>query len=242
MAAFWTVHWHAGAAPFLHSLAYSSGRRFVGKWFGVLAAFSLSGVWHGWASAVLVEEPYGLLLGVQVWALFVTMGIVCLAERWIWGEKQGGWVQRIVVWAIAIAGAGQCFRLEVTEPKSSLLGDGAIAGIVVSAAAVLLMILGGKIWHMHRSRRKHRRDSLATTVVCGEDEKRYTGQSIGPIHGVSQHELDAQHIEWRHELDDNLRRSELPDSVRGKKWNWSDQSFEMGTPDVPVAELEARAG
>ena len=80
MGSFWTTHWHACAAPFLHSLAYRLAKRIAGKWFGVLTAFALSGVWHGWASGALVDDEKANLLSLQVWALFVMMGLICLAE------------------------------------------------------------------------------------------------------------------------------------------------------------------
>lgn len=47
MSAFWTTHWHACAGPFLNNLGYKPARKLVGRWFGVLAAFGLSGIWHG---------------------------------------------------------------------------------------------------------------------------------------------------------------------------------------------------
>lgn len=52
MSAFWTTHWHACAAPFLNDLGYKPGREYVGRWFGVLAAFNLSGIWHGYVDDV----------------------------------------------------------------------------------------------------------------------------------------------------------------------------------------------
>lgn len=44
-SSFWATHWHAAAAPFLHTLGYQPGKRYVGKWFGVLATFNLTGIW-----------------------------------------------------------------------------------------------------------------------------------------------------------------------------------------------------
>ncbi|TKA26866.1 hypothetical protein B0A50_04312 [Salinomyces thailandicus] len=116
MSDFWTTHWHSAAAPFLYSLAYAPTKRLLapllgkqgGRAAGVLAAFSLSGVWHGWASAPAVTRPW--LLGFQVWALFMGFGVASLVERWVWGKRQGGWVQRGVVWSVALGGAGVCAR------------------------------------------------------------------------------------------------------------------------------------
>ncbi|KAK5127688.1 hypothetical protein LTR08_004333 [Meristemomyces frigidus] len=116
MSDFWGTHWHACAEPFLRSLAFTPTKRYftpifgkeAGSALGVLAAFSLSGIWHGWASGPLVTRP--LLLGVQVWALFVAFGVMCMAERWIWARKQGGLVQRSIVWGFALCGGAQCYR------------------------------------------------------------------------------------------------------------------------------------
>ena len=109
MGSFWTTHWHACAASFLQSLGYQPGRKFVGRWFGVLAAFNISGLWHAWASVPLVEDEFVVLFGLQIWGLFMVMGLCCLAERWIWGEKQEGVVQRLVVWSVAVLAARKCF-------------------------------------------------------------------------------------------------------------------------------------
>ena len=109
MGSFWTTHWHACAASFLQSLGYQPGRKFVGRWFGVLAAFNISGLWHAWASMPLVEDEFMVLFGLQIWGLFMVMGLCCLAERWIWGEKQEGVVQRVVVWSVAVLAARKCF-------------------------------------------------------------------------------------------------------------------------------------
>lgn len=110
MGAFWATHWHACAGPFLYSLGYKPGKRILGRWFGVLATFGLSGLWHGWAAAALVDDSHALVLGGQVWGLFMLFGVMCLVEGPIWGSKQGGMVQRVVVWVIPVLAAGQCFR------------------------------------------------------------------------------------------------------------------------------------
>ena len=121
MSVFWTTHWHACANPWLQSLAYQPGKRYVGRWFGVLATFSLSGNWHGWASAALVDDDHAVLLGTQVWMFFVILGVICLGERLIWGKKQGGVLQKIVVWSLALMAAGQCFRTLQRHSKIDLL-------------------------------------------------------------------------------------------------------------------------
>ncbi|KAK5679882.1 hypothetical protein LTS10_007830 [Elasticomyces elasticus] len=111
---FWSTNWHAGASPFLQSLAYKPARKLTGsRAAGVLAAFCLTGIWHGWASAPISTQPWAL--GTQVWALFVGFGIGCLAEKLVWGEKQGGQLQHVIVWAVSLVGAGMCARtLECT--------------------------------------------------------------------------------------------------------------------------------
>jgi hypothetical protein len=111
MSDFWSTHWHACANPFLHSLGYRPGRKLVGRWFGVLNTFSLTGIWHGWCVAGLVAGfDEALVMGIQIWAFFMMMGLIILAERWIWGEKQGGMAQRLIVWCLPILVAGQCLR------------------------------------------------------------------------------------------------------------------------------------
>ena len=106
---FWTTHWHASAV-FLQSLAYRPGRKLLGRWFGVLAAFAMSGLWHGWAAAPLVDDEYSVKLGLQVWVFFVMLGVGTLLERLIWQKQQGGILQRVLVWSWALGWAGWCFR------------------------------------------------------------------------------------------------------------------------------------
>jgi hypothetical protein len=111
MSDFWSTHWHACANPFLHSLGYRPGRKLVGRWFGVLNTFNLTGIWHGWCVAGLVGGfDEALVMGFQMWAFFMMMGLIILAERWIWEEKQGGMGQRLIVWGLPILVAGQCLR------------------------------------------------------------------------------------------------------------------------------------
>jgi len=111
---FWSTHWQGCATPFLHSLAFRPAKRAViplmgkagGDAVGVLAAFCLSGVWHGWAGAPLASTPW---FGFQIWVVFMAMGIGCLLERWIWGARQGGTVQRVMVWVYVVSVAGWCW-------------------------------------------------------------------------------------------------------------------------------------
>jgi len=118
---FWSTHWHACASPFLRSLAFKPAQRCVtpvfgkdaGNAAGVLAAFCLSGIWHGWTGAPLSISPW---FGVQIWAVFMAMGVGCLLERQIWAVRQGRMLQRVCVWMYVIASAGWCWKtLEQTS-------------------------------------------------------------------------------------------------------------------------------
>ena len=115
MSAFWTTHWHVCAGPFLYSLAYRPMKKMVAhRAGGVLAAFALSGVWHGWAAAALVDRGEGegeWIVGLMVWGLFVMFGVVCLVDDVVWGEKEGGWWQRGLAWGSALGGGGLCLRV-----------------------------------------------------------------------------------------------------------------------------------
>lgn len=108
---FWTLHWHQGAQPFLYNLAYMPASRLVrnlgfgkdlSRAAGVLAAFSLSGIWHGWCAVPLSGQGHAWTVATGLWAVFVMQGVGCLAEKLIWGKQQGGWVQRVLVWTYAI--------------------------------------------------------------------------------------------------------------------------------------------
>lgn len=119
---FWTMHWHASAV-FLQSLAYKPGRRLVGRWFGVLAAFALSGAWHGWASMPLVDNEHAMMLGLKVWTFFVMLGVGTLVERIIWQDRQGRIVQRMMVWAWSAGWAGWCLRTLECHSRIAFLRD-----------------------------------------------------------------------------------------------------------------------
>lgn len=106
---FWTIHWHSSAV-FLQSLAYKPVRRLLGRPGGIVAAFALSGVWHAWAAMPLAEEPHAVKLGLQVWIFFMMLGVGTLLERLVWRDKQGGWLQRVLVWTWSLCWAGWCFR------------------------------------------------------------------------------------------------------------------------------------
>ncbi|KAK5109989.1 hypothetical protein LTR62_006356 [Meristemomyces frigidus] len=106
---FWSTHWQGAAAPFLQSLAYRPVLHLTGsRAYAVLATFCLTGVWHAWAAAPAVTRPW--LLGAEVWVLFMGFGVGCLGEKWFWGSRQGGFVQRAVVWGWSLGFAGVCVR------------------------------------------------------------------------------------------------------------------------------------
>lgn len=102
---FWRTHWHAGAETFLRSLGYEPGKNIalylgfsgdVARAAGVIAAFNLSGIWHGWATAVLATRPW--MVGFRVWSLFMSMGLTMVLESFIPRSRRGTMAQRIFVW------------------------------------------------------------------------------------------------------------------------------------------------
>jgi hypothetical protein len=110
LTSFWRVHWHAGAEPFLRSLAYSPGKHLAlslglsptaARAVGVIAAFNLSGIWHGWATAVLATQPW--MVGLRVWSWFVSMGLGVLLENMIPKEQRGSLAQRVFVWTFFVS-------------------------------------------------------------------------------------------------------------------------------------------
>lgn len=124
---FWTMHWHVSAV-FLQSLAYKPGRELLGRRFGVLAAFALSGAWHGWASMPLVDDQHAAWLGLQVTTFFVMLGVGSLLERLIWQDRQGGMLQRVSVWTWSVMWAGWCFRTVECHSRIALLKSGECTG------------------------------------------------------------------------------------------------------------------
>ncbi|KAK3112526.1 hypothetical protein LTR53_011109 [Teratosphaeriaceae sp. CCFEE 6253] len=120
---FWGVRWHASASPFLQALAYKPVRKRTGsRAAGVVATFALTGLWHAYAAAPISTRPWEV--GLLVWTWFVSQGVGCLAERAVWGKRQGGMVQRVCVWAFALGGAGVCWRAAECSPlfiKSKLI-------------------------------------------------------------------------------------------------------------------------
>lgn len=131
-AEFWSVRWHQGAQPFLYSLAYSPASKVFGSYFGenagraagVLAAFSLSGIWHAWCGAVLTRDEYAWNQAVGLWAVFMVQGGGFLIERSLMGSKKWrtGWRQKMVTvicWIVSVESAA--IWLRYAEPRAKRL-------------------------------------------------------------------------------------------------------------------------
>lgn len=109
---FWNTHWQQSARPFLISLGYkpvvSVVRRVAGQTAGsaagVLATFSLSGVWHAWCVAALTHDSWRVGLGL--WAVFMCQGLLCVLERAIGNRWMPRLVRVAILWAIALKIAG----------------------------------------------------------------------------------------------------------------------------------------
>lgn len=131
---FWSFRWHHEAQPFLYSLGYLPARRLFGQLFGqnvgrtagVLAAFSLSGIWHAWSGAVLTLDEYARSQSLGLWAVFMLQGVGLLVERIaLRDEKWGrGWRRRMVAvlcWGISVESASVWLRY--AEPRAKRLPD-----------------------------------------------------------------------------------------------------------------------
>jgi len=118
---FWTTHWHAAAAPFLQTLGYRPGRQYVGRWFRVLATFNITGIWHAWCAMPVVSSDHALELGFRVWAMFMIMGLGILVESLVPSHRQGGLVQGVIVWAIALFSAGLAYKTLECYSKIDIL-------------------------------------------------------------------------------------------------------------------------
>ena len=109
LTSFWRTHWHAGAETFLRSLGYGPSKDLaerlgmnlqVSRAMGVLAAFNLTGIWHGWATAALATRPW--MVGFRVWALFVGMGVGVILESSVFRKWRDSLPNRIFVWVFFI--------------------------------------------------------------------------------------------------------------------------------------------
>lgn len=87
ISSFWRTHWQQDAASFLYSLAYAPAKEVVGRRFGkqagrvagVMAAFNLSGIWHGWAAACVSTAP-DWYVGAVCCPWSVVLGGECCVE------------------------------------------------------------------------------------------------------------------------------------------------------------------
>ncbi|OHE97582.1 hypothetical protein CORC01_07197 [Colletotrichum orchidophilum] len=127
---FWAIHWHHGAQPFLQSLGYVPATAVfarllgqdAGRAAGVLAAFSLSGIWHGWCAAVMAKDEYAWALSVGVWGVFMVQGVGCVVDRWLLRNEswRTGWRKRIVTalsWLCSVESAAICLRYSEARAK-----------------------------------------------------------------------------------------------------------------------------
>lgn len=134
---FWTCRWHQGAQPFLYNLGYVPARAVAALFFGpasdaaraagVLGAFSLSGVWHGWSGARLVQDEYAWRVGAGLWFLFILQGLGCIAEKKLRASRDDRWrtgwkgsLFTVVCWACSVESASVWLRYALR--KSSLPG------------------------------------------------------------------------------------------------------------------------
>ena len=113
LTSFWRTHWHAGAESFLRSLGYTPARALASRLglsdtlsraLGVISAFNVTGIWHGWATAALATRPW--MVGLRVWALFVGMGFGIVAEAAMPKTWRGSLPHRVFVWIFVIFVSG----------------------------------------------------------------------------------------------------------------------------------------
>ncbi|CAK4030395.1 Hypothetical predicted protein [Lecanosticta acicola] len=121
---FWRVHWHSSAASFLYTLGYKPVRAVASDYFGkdvskaggVLGAFCVSGIWHGWAAAALSTTPWRT--GTLAWAMFMGHGIAVVVENLLPKADGPSWAKRIFGWTIALWVAG--LWIKDAMPRSNL--------------------------------------------------------------------------------------------------------------------------
>lgn len=109
LTTFWRTHWHGSAETFLRSLGYVPGKELalwmglsqnLARAFGVVSAFNLTGIWHGWATAALATRPW--MVGLRVWALFVGMGFGVILESTMPRSWRVSLPHRVFVWIFVI--------------------------------------------------------------------------------------------------------------------------------------------
>lgn len=126
---FWSRHWHQAAQSFLLSLGYVPAKNAVqslfgrgaGRAAGVLGAFSLSGMWHAWASFVVTTPESAWKQSIGLWGIFILQGVLVLFERGVLRDEKWrrGWRQKLVVaafWAVSIESLSVWLRY--AEPKA----------------------------------------------------------------------------------------------------------------------------
>lgn len=120
---FWNERWHKGASTILKSLGYVPASRVLGRCFGrnvgraagVLSAFSLSGIWHGWCAAALTRKEDAWAVALGLWAVFVLQGVGVLVESWLLSDDKWrrGWrsaMVRVLAWVYSVGTASSLLR------------------------------------------------------------------------------------------------------------------------------------
>lgn len=120
---FWNTHWQQCARPWLLSLGYNPAASLVGlvasekvaKAVGVLATFSLSGIWHAWCAAALSTDPWRTAFGL--WACFIGSGAICVLEGALYRDRRGGLLHLSLAWAFTIWSAGLWLRDSIVRSR-----------------------------------------------------------------------------------------------------------------------------
>jgi hypothetical protein len=102
---FWSRGWHSIILSPLNSLAFDPASKLGGRPASVFAAFTLSGIWHGWA----VIPVGGYALAWKVCMVFVMQAAWIMTEYAIWGREKP-FVRRVAAWGWSIAWAGWALR------------------------------------------------------------------------------------------------------------------------------------
>jgi hypothetical protein len=105
LGSFWSKGWHSIILSPLMTLAYKPAERFGGRSAGVLAAFALSGIWHGYA-AVAVG---GYIVAWRIVVVFIMQACGIMAEQVLWG-RQRTLLRRICIWAWSLGWSGWALR------------------------------------------------------------------------------------------------------------------------------------
>jgi hypothetical protein len=76
------------------------GSKQIARAVGVVGAFNLTGIWHGWATAALATRPW--MVALRVWGLFVGMGVSIVVEASLPKGWRGSMLNRLFVWIFFI--------------------------------------------------------------------------------------------------------------------------------------------